>query len=405
MSKGYYYTREDYIKKLGEENRFKDIYKRKMQDVGSSKAVTQPDITSLENLLNDRPKLKKIVLGELSKYMLSQDAERAVAYLDNNNQLENYIQTSNAFRKYIGNPILYKYSNFENSWITFNKSMPKMLPSSSPSLNKRIGDETIIRDMIAEEALKANENLVSEAIDTAYKIRGSEFLDKTGKSIEDTLRDEEGQREAIMKNMSSAERRLFDQQRKALREQYKSDTLLTKAQEKAEAKKLFDEFFPSLSAARQKELRRIADEGYLKSRLKPTNLKGKDDKSSVSFGITSDEHSLSADQSADRGELSLLQNYLEAVKTYGGSGAMKGGIKKDQIIAVLNKNLAIKLIPEITSVKDLEIPLINRISQLNISGSGLRKRKPTKTYTKILKGEIAAGNNNKKIKNKLKKIK
>lgn len=373
MSKGYYYSRDEYIKKLEEENRFKDIYKRKMKDVGSSNAVTQPDIVSLENLLNDKPALKKLILGELRKFMLSQDAEKAVSYLDNNNQLEEYIQTSNAFQKYIGNPILYKYSNFVNSWNQFNKSMGKMLPSSSPEIAKFNTDTFDFRKIAEDSALAENKNLVSEAIDKAYDIRQKEFLNKTERTLEDMIADEENKYKDLMGVLKPAEIRVLEE--------------------------------------RNKELRRIANEGYVKS-FKTSKPEDEDEDTTSVFTTSSTIGPVSSH--TDEENRKFLALFSKAKMLYdtiepGKQSKMINEFTNENLSKSLSKFFNNKSLKRLKS-KELIYPEIDKaINLLNPSGSGLKRRKtttrkPSKTYEKILKGEIAAGNNNKAIKNKLKKL-
>lgn len=134
MAKGYYYTRDEYLKKLATSILFNKEYSKKLEGLPDQTIPDQATITNLETLMNDRALLKRVVLVELKKFMLSADAENAATHLDLNNQLGEFIQTSNSFLKYIGRPVLYSFTNFIKSWDKYTASLgstepPTMLPA------------------------------------------------------------------------------------------------------------------------------------------------------------------------------------------------------------------------------------------------------------------------------------
>lgn len=139
MAKGYYYTKEQYLNNVKAALLADQLYHKRLQELPVATDPGAATVTNLETLLNDISLLKRVVLIELKKFMLTADASNAADYLQKNNQLSEFIQSSNSFYKSIGKPVLYSYSNFVKSWNEFAKKLSPDLTgivetSSSPAI-------------------------------------------------------------------------------------------------------------------------------------------------------------------------------------------------------------------------------------------------------------------------------
>ena len=386
MTKGYYFTRSQYLKSLDNEIDVKNAYDRVADEATHTGAPKDPEILSLDELLSDPKKASRLALIQLKKFMLPNDANKALQFLEKNNRINSFIQLSNSFYKFIGEPSVYSISNFMSSWNLFDKR-PSVLPTD---LFRDIGkEEEEAREAIKEEkSTEFTSDEIKKLVKDHYDIK----ITDTDKLFDEEANDILEEEEKGFITLKEAKEKMKEAVRK-LREER-----LGKLQEKRLGKKVM-EMMKSRKARKEAEAETGAEAEL--SRV-------------PSFGVSSEALTMGTSDPVRQRDAETLEEILENLKTYSGTGPLRGGLGKTGLINILNKYTDRKL-DTAYGFKELITPTEKVLEALKSteSGSGLRARKAKKSAKNrkdkkvrinILKGEERAGNRSKVVAKQLKNL-
>ena len=198
----YYFTKAAFKKEINDRLKIENEIKRRMEGSSTDETPKSRELMSFSDLIGDEVMTRSLALVELKKYMLPNDAQQALQFLESRREVALYLQLSNKFREHIGNPVYYAYDTFRIAWPAFTEE-PKT------------GIQTAVyTDMIAKDV----------------KEKEKEFLQKYKEGVnvegEDILGDEEMERDELI------------EQEKEAKEEAKEKANKRKEKEKIEKEKI-----------------------------------------------------------------------------------------------------------------------------------------------------------------------
>lgn len=353
MAKGYYYSREQYLNNLDDQLRFQEVYNERMEGFPSIDKIKTLAVNNkgLDDLMGDEEVLKILAEVQLKKFMLAPDANKALNLLINKRQLSIFIRIVNGYRKSIGNPVLYSFNDFKDSWEDFAKANKTVIALSDRNIRNISAldtEEVILRNQIERD-------------------REEEYNEELPKKIEKI----KSETESEIKSEQSKQRKEFKDN-----EEIKRSNITKEEKEKTDFYK--------------KEI--ISKIGELdKSGYKGMSL----------LNMNKDKYNRLKSMRDDikKYETATTKNYDITVPE------MKKELNIYLKTPIIGRTSATTLLPQMSEIIKTydELAEITRShGSSTSSGSGLKKsRKTQKTRKNILKGEIRAGNNNPFIKKQL----